>query len=483
MTLQVERATDKQRADYQTQVDLIDAQRDVVAAKIGVIEAKSELSDIDHRQFDALKIEDDALNREREVLTNAITKMDIGNRDAEDQVRNEHAGDFMRWAKAGPSALAGNTDQLDENGDWIFDYDDVTVAQLGQRVNTPSTRPTSPGSFPNEFEVGTMGTLIRTLKYFGAVRQVCNVFTTPDSNPINQGTLDDTARGSIISETATAPLASTSKTPVNIVFQRNLFRSEKINMPMTINRDAPYNYEAELGRTLGMQLGRAQETVMTRGGSASTALGVVANQLSSWVGEDIVGAAREVTTATGDAANAKNRRFGDETADRLIERINDTRATMDPAYLRDGGEMNPLGFNNLGTSIVWMMNSETWYTDVWTVLAKDDSYLVQPGGTSVTGAPIQRLLGYPVVFNQDFATAQGANRDFLANADIWTFGNMLYYTIRDIGRIRMHRDPYGAAGDNAQTTLVAFAEMDARYRGAIQSSKCQAVTVYAAASS
>ena len=478
MTLQVEHAVDTQRANYQTQLDIVDAQRATIDTKVAHLRDRTDLSDTDRLDFELLVKQDEALKNERDVLQNAITKMDIGSRDAEDQVRNEHSADFMRWAQGGPTMLAGNTDQLDANGDWTFEYDDVTVAQLGQRVNNtnPSQRPSGGGS-PGEFEVGTMATLIRTLKYFGAVRQVANVFTTPDSNPINQGTLDDTSKGTIINEAVnvTTDLAPTAKTPVNIEFQRNLYRSQKVNIPMTINRDAPYNYEAELGRTLGMQLGRVQEEDMTIGDGNITGTSVV---------QSITEAAREVITGTGVGPNAKNKRFGDETADRMIERINDTRSTMDPAYLREGGELNPLGFNNLGTSIVWMMNSETWYTDVWTVLAKDDSYLVQPGGTSVTNPSIQRLLGYPVIFNQDLATATTTNRDFANNADIWVFGNMLYYSIRDIGRIRMHRDPYGRAGENNQITLLAFAEMDARFRGAINSqSKCEAVTVYAAAGS
>ena len=488
MTFNVETATDRQRDNYKSEIDIIDARRGVIDAQVAAYRDRDDLSDADRKEFKRLTELDDALRNQREVLDNALTKMNLGSPADEAKTRRDNEADVLRWAYNGPEALAGNTEQLTAGGDFIFDFDDVFAARLGAMgaahnlplierdgfVNATVERPSAPG-----FEVGVMSSLIFNLKYFGAVRRTVDVMTTPDGNDLNQGTLDDTAEGDVVSpETTEAAISqNTGYQPVNVVYKRNLFRSKKAFLPFSVDRDAPYNFEQRLGRMLGRQIARAQENDFTTGSKAGSVI------------QGITEGGLVLRTGSGQT-NAGARRISVDDGDDIIARLNAIRSQIDPAYRGPDGEGNPQGFMPQRGTIAWMFHNVTWETDMWVPLVQDTNYLSGVGQTAITEPGVDRVLGYPVRYNNFFkeATVSGDDRTFAINQFIGVLIVGAYYTIRDIGRIRLHRDPYGAAGDNAAVTLVAFHETDGRFNGAIistgntQAGKCEAATVYQAAS-
>ena len=475
----VERTFDAQRSNYEADRDLIAADRAVLAADIGLLEARDELSDAESRQFAALRAKDDALRAKDDVLANHIVKMDLGSRSdqgKDNQTQSEAFDQYMRHGSAGVNDSAyiqGVT------GDFVWRYDDTQVAQVfaampemnativnGQVVNAPSVRPGA------GWETGVIGTLLRTLKSNAGMRDACYVFTTPDGNDLNQPNMDNTAEGDVVAENANTPVSDTTQTWDLVTYKRQTYRSQKINIPNPTGRDAPFNMDAEIGITLGMQIGRAQNTDFTKGKTGS-----VVEHLANGVVTERSG--------TGATTAGTSRRIGGITADQIVDLLIGLQREIDPQYLGatySQGAFDPRSGSVPGGGVGWMMNNETWLIFDSTLVKDDKTAVLSPDQTFFSGLPVQMFRRMPVFINQACDAPTGSNDSFGTNDLMWALGNwQLGYGIRDIGTIRIHRDPYGTAGDNNQYTLMAFAEADGRARGAIKAGNTEAIRMRLAA--
>ena len=292
--------------------------------------------------------------------------------------------------------------------------------------------------------------------------------------------MDDTAEGVIIRNWTTtgesadpAEVTSEALNTTNIVYKRQLVRSKKIGLPLTVSRDAPFNYEQVVGRALGRQIARVMEHAMYGGTNLNDVV------------EPFTTKTQSLTTGNG-TTNVGSKRISVDTGKQLLSRFNKTRTELDPSYLMAEGEGNPAGVRPEGTSaIAWLMHSTTYYTDVWTPFAQDTNYLAPSGRTA--GSAMQSdepILGWPVVFNNFFPTATENNagdRDFANNANIWMLVNGAYYRIRDIARVSLKRDPYGKFMDSNMVGIIAHAEFDARWAGAFSGGNTEAAVLYKAA--
>lgn len=244
---------------------------------------------------------------------------------------------------------------------------------------------------------------------FGGPRRVASVMRTASGEDLHYPTVDDTSnKGVLLNESAA--VSEQDVTLGEIVLRAYKYSSKLVKVPFELIQDSAFDVARFLGERLGERLGRIQAEHFTTGDGAAKPSGLVTDSVAG-----------KTTAASGAIA-----------ADEIIDLLH----SVDPAY-RSGGK------------VAWMMHDS-----ILAVVRKlkdgVGQYLWQPGYQA--GEP-DRLLGYPVIPNQDMASA-------LATTNItMLFGDFSKYMIRDVGSIRLKRLVERYA-DNDQEGFVAFARAD-----------------------
>lgn len=236
---------------------------------------------------------------------------------------------------------------------------------------------------------GFQNKITETMKTFGGMRQVANVISTDSGNAIPWPGNNDTGNlGVILDE-------NTAMAELDVAFTTNtlgafMYVSGLVRVSYQLLQDTFFDLEAFLARKLGERIGRIQNRHFTIGVDTTQPQGLV------------VGGTSGVTAASATAVT--------------IAELAALKRSVDPAY-RDGGRAK------------FMMNDTT---------AGEIAGLVDTTGRPIwqpdlTGGDADRLLGYPVVINQDMPhTATGlkpiAFGDFEAG-----------YIIRDVRGIQLKR--------------------------------------------
>lgn len=332
--------------------------------------------------------------RRIEAVNRATADEQLDNQITDEQRRSErNEGErspkaiYMKWLRGGDKAL--NAD------DWAI-------------VNTMSTTTDAEGGYAVQDEVAKI--LIESLKKYGGMREVADVFITEQGNPLSYPTTDGTAEeGEIVAENASATDADISFGTVSL----NVFKysSKVVTVPIELLMDAQIDVEALVNRRLGQRLGRITNKHFTIGTGSGQPRGVVTGASAGKVG------------ASG------------QTLTVLYDDLVDLTHSVDPAYREEGGPR-------------FMMHDDS--LRVCRKL-KDTAGrpIFLPGYGYIGQAMPDTLLGYPIKVNQHMPVMAASAKSIL-------FGDFDYYKIRDVLIYLMHRFTDSAYAKKGQVGFLAW---------------------------
>ena len=465
-SLLMDKAVDAERSRLQGEIDDLAQRHDAVKTRVEQYEAYDELSGDDERSFQRLSDDAQMLRAHLKAAQNRLVKLDIGspadaNKDR--MLLNEQIREFAIWGRGATPSKIGDDDDISfaTGADFVFDYDSLDVAAAFENPeiwNDPIGRPSE------GYVTTAIARLVRRLNSFGGMSVVCERLVTPTGNDINLFTMDSTLTGDGFSETSKDSVDSSDASVKVIVSKRNGYRSKLFVLPLSNQRDAVFNFERALTQTLANQIGRAFAQNLVKGDIANT---------------DVQGFAAGATVLRTGSGNtsATSRKIGGQTIQQLSDRIEAIEAVPPTgAIYGEGGEG---GFNPINPNVAWVMNRRTW-SILANILRISNSTLITVGQHPLARVPVTMLNSAPVIFDDTF-DAPGANGTFAVNALILGYGNFRSMLDRRIGRVRLHRDPYGTPGQNAQVGLMLFAEGDNRFsEGFGTGGKAESVVLYQA---
>lgn len=274
-------------------------------------------------------------------------------------------------------------------GDQALNAEDWAVVR-----NTMSTTTPTEGGYTVATEVAT--SVLNALKAYGGMRSVAEVIQTAQGNPMNFPTSDGTAEvGEILAENTTATALDASFGVKSLPVYK--YSSKVVAVPFELLQDSSVDIEAFVRNRLVTRLGRITNTHFTTGTGSSQPNGVIT---AASTGYTAANATSQVTTILYTS---------------LIELVH----SIDPAYRTQ---------NNCS----FMMNDSS-VKKLRQILDTQGRPIFVPGyDVSNLGTAPDRLLGYPVVVNQDVAA-------MAASAKSIAFGDLSYYKIRDVMDISMFR--------------------------------------------
>lgn len=288
---------------------------------------------------------------------------------------------------------------------------------------TISRRAGNDSRFQNAGSVGTssaggytvapdfMRELLIAQKAFGGMRQASRAIPTDTGVDLPWPTMDDTSNvASIVSEN-TAGSAGTDLAFGSKTLKAWTYRSGYLALSIELLQDSAFDFDTLIRDALALRFARGQNAHFTTGDGTTQPQGI------------ITGAALGKTGASG------------QTTSVIYDDLVDLIHSIDPAY-RAGA--------------IWMMKDAT--VAALRKLKDSQGHPLWQAGL-VDGSP-DRLLGYPVVVNQDMATMAASAKSIL-------FGNFSNYIIRDVMGLRIMR-LNEAFAINGQVAFVAFQRTDGR---------------------
>jgi HK97 family phage major capsid protein len=274
----------------------------------------------------------------------------------------------------------------------------VTAEQAVAIRNAMSTTTTTEGGYTVPAEIAAM--VIDSMKAFGAMRSIADVFTTEGGNSLNWPTSDGTAEvGEIVAENAAASGADITFGTVAV--NPYMYSSKKIALPWQLVADSAIDVVGFVTNRLATRLGRITNTHYTTGDGSSKPFGIMARTSAGKTG-----ASGQTTTV-------------------IYDDLVDLKHSVNRAY-RPGAKFM---LNDLSVAIVSKLKDS------------DGRPIWQPAVTA--GAP-DMLLGHEVVTNDDVAV-------MAASAKSIAFGDFSYFKIRDVaGSVQMRRFDDSAFALNGQ---------------------------------
>jgi HK97 family phage major capsid protein len=322
---------------------------------------------------------------------------------AEERMRELDADKFFENAAADASKgkKAGDPDEisgLQAVALYLRHGHNVTAEQAVAIRNAMSTTTTTEGGYTVPSEIAAM--VIDSMKAFGAMRSIADVFSTDGGNPLNWPTSDGTAEvGEIVAENAAASGADITFGTVAV--NPYMYSSKKIALPWQLISDSAIDVVGFVTNRLATRLGRITNTHYTTGDGSSKPYGIMARTSAGKTG-----ASGQTTTV-------------------LYDDLVDLKHSVNRAY-RAGAQFM---MNDLSVAIVSKLKDS------------DGRPIWQPAITA--GAP-DMLLGHAVVTNDDVAV-------MAASAKSIAFGDFSYFKIRDIkGSVQMRRFDDSAFALNGQ---------------------------------
>lgn len=296
---------------------------------------------------------------------------------------------YAKWLRGGDKAL--------NNDDW------------SAIRNTMSTTTGSEGGFTVDSQVAN--SVIDRLKEFGGMRQVSTVIATSGIGGMSWPTSNGTAEvGELIEENGPA-------TDLDVVFGTvglpvYKFSSKVVSIPIELLQDSNVDIEAFVQGRLVERIGRITNQLFTTGDGTAKPFGVAA---ASTVGVTAADSSSQVTAVT-------------------YSSLVDLQHSVDPAY-RGAGR--------------WMFN-DTTLRQIRKIVDGETRPIFVPGyETGNPGGAPDRLLGAPIVINQDVANMAQSARSIL-------FGDFSGYYIRDVMAVEMFRFTDSAFTKKGQVGFLAW---------------------------
>jgi len=347
---------------------------------------------------------DDEISRERRVV-------DLAGADPQaqqDALRNEHTR--TPGAHQGNPAEAAALRAYLTGGFRALTPEQVSMVRARQNPqNAMSTTTDSEGGYAVATEYYTQ--LEIALKAYGGMRQAGTIIRTGSGAPMNFPTADATAEvGEIVGQNVTATVAGTTFGNTTLEVQR--FSSKSIGLPFELVQDSFLDIEAYVRDLLAMRIGRIQNTYFTTGDGVAKPWGIVTSAAAGKVG------------TTG------------QTATVIYADLVDLEHSVDPAYR---------GMPGVG----YMMNDASVKVIRKIVDGQSRPMFVPGYESSNPGSAPDRLMGRPIIVNQDIAT-------MAANAKSILFGCFKKYLIRDVMDLMLFRMTDSAYTLLGQVGFVGF---------------------------
>lgn len=303
---------------------------------------------------------------------------------------------------------AAKTPEIAAYEQWMRDPNRLTAEQGVIIRNTMSTTTGSEGGNTVPSEVAK--TLIDAMKDFSGVRQVADVFSTAQGNPLSYPGSDGTAEvGELIAENTTATALDPSFTTVALNTYK--YSSKIVAVPFELLQDSAIDIEGFVRKRLAERLGRITNTHFTTGTGSGQPRGVV------------VGSAQGKVGTTGQTLTV--------IADDLIDLVH----SVNSAY-RNQGRCK-------------FMTSDASFAKIRKLKDSQNRPIFIPGWDGLGKAMPDEVLGYPVKVNDDVAV-------MAANAKSILFGDFDYYKIRDVMQITLFRFADSAYAKLGQVGFLAW---------------------------
>lgn len=294
-----------------------------------------------------------------------------------------------------PRALFGKFLRFGARALSVDDYATIRASLPESIRNTMSTTTGSEGG--NTVQTDVARELIRTLKEYGGMRAVSDVFSTEQGNPMSFPTNDATAEvGELIAENTTATAADPTFGTVSLNAYK--YSSKIVAVPYELLQDSNIDIEALVRAILAERLGRITNQHFTTGTGSSQPRGIV------------TGASLGKTGTTG------------QTTSIIYDDVVDLFHSVDPAYRKLPGT----GF----------MTSDAGIKMLRKVKDSQNRPIFVPGyETTIPGASgsaPDTLLGAPLYVNNDIAVPAASAKSLI-------FGNLKKYKIRDVMAMTLFR--------------------------------------------
>jgi HK97 family phage major capsid protein len=259
----------------------------------------------------------------------------------------------------------------------------------------------------------TVANVIERLRAFGGMRRVADVIVTASGELINYPTSDGTSEeGEIVAENVSATDLDVSFGTVGLGVYK--FSSKVVTVPYELLQDSAIDVAAFVENRIVTRLGRVTNRMFTTGTGSGQPHGVV---VAATVGITAGNGTSQVTAVTYDS-------------------LSDLQHTVDPAYREMG-------------NVAYMFNDDT-LSKVRKIKDGQQRPIFVPGYESNNpgGAP-DRLLGLPIVINQNMA-------NMAANARSILCGDFTGYVIRDAMGLTMFRFDDSAYAKRGQVGFLAW---------------------------
>lgn len=415
--------TEEQRGQW----DALNADYDATSKEIGEEVERGRNSEAVQARLAAIEAE------QRESLSGKRIGVDAGRRaeaDPETIVRNTEAAKALAlqaWFRAGRGeeltdeqrsacrsvGINPRSGEIDMRGLATYSHEPAWLSQGVQmrREMRVGLDVATSGAGQETIPTGFLAELDRKMLAFNGPRQVARVIRTASGNSLPMPKVDDTSNTGALLAEATTIGTSVDPTFSAVTLGAYKFSSKAVLISQELIEDSAFSMASEISSIIGERLGRIQASYNTTGTGSSQPEGVA------------YAATNGVTAASATAF----------TPDELVDLMH----SVDPAY-RAG-------------AAGWMMNDA-----VVKYLRKfkdsDGQYMWQPG---MQAGVADRLMGYPIVLNQNMDSA------FTTGKKLVLFGDFSKFVIRDVASVRFYRldERYR---DLDQTAFVALLRMDSK---------------------
>ena len=374
-------------------------QRGKVARELNDLVGQADWNEADDQpKYEAMLAEIDAIDAKIARMQAAAEKLaeDTRTHEVADVAAKKGRDDgdrglsvYAKWLKGGDAAL--NAD------DWAHIR------------NTMSTTTGSEGGFTVDTEIAR--TVIDALKAFGGMREVSTVIATTGFGLLSFPTSDGTSEeGEIVAENQPATDENISFGTVGLPAYK--FSSKIVTVPIELIQDSNVDIEAFVRGRLVTRLGRVTNKMFTVGTGSGQPNGIAA---AATAGVTAANSTSQVTAVTYDS-------------------LVNLQHSVDPAYR---------------AAARWMFN-DTTLREIRKIKDDQKRPIFVPGyETNVPGGEPDRLLGAPIVINQDVENMAASARSIL-------WGDFSGYYIRDVMAVEMFRFTDSAFMKKGQIGFLAW---------------------------
>jgi HK97 family phage major capsid protein len=349
---------------------------------------------------------DDEIAREQKMARLALESNPAAAHEAALNAATREPGRQGDEAKALRAFLAGGINSMAED-----DRKRMLARQTPDIRAAMSTTTNSEGGYTVSPEYYKQ--LEIAMKAYGGMRSVATVFRTGSGATMNFPASDPTSEiGEIVGQNGGATALNTSFS--NLTMDVYKYSSKSIALPFELVQDSFIDIEAYVQTLLAMRLGRIQNSHYTNGTGTGQPRGLVT---AAGIGK---------TGITG------------QTASVIYDDLVDLEHSIDPAYRSQPG-------------VAYMMHDSSVKV-VRKIKDGQGRPIFVPGyegDAMVNGGAPDRLMGRPIVINQDVPV-------MAANAKSILFGQHSKYMIRDVMDLTVFRMTDSAFTLNGQIGFVAF---------------------------